>query len=239
MVDVKEKRIMDIDPMQVETLQPELFIFGETSEGTLELFPAVWWACEELVATELSTRQSGLTKLLELNAPRLSSLVAYLLATRVTEPDLGLRTQVVSALAGLLIPDTQGKAAPENVRRALRAYLIQIRMPALLALLEVGVSEPEMESNLAVLFNACPEAGLFLVEILSDRHHLLAVRCEAVRLINQVGYLEALPELERIAARLESRIAGQQGMPFAPPVPPNEGVLLEEVRTALQTLRQP
>lgn len=230
---------MDLDPMQVETLQPELFIYGETSEGTLELFPAVWSACEELVASELSARHTGLTKLMALNAPRLSPLVAYLLATRVTEPDLGLRSQVVSALAGLLITDQQGRAAPENVRRTLRAYLIQIRQPAILALLEVGVAEPEKESHLAILFNACPEAGSFLAEILSNRHDSLPIRCEAARLINQVGYLEALPELERMVARLESRIAGQQSMPFAPPVSPTEGILLEEIRAALQTLRQP
>ena len=230
---------MDIDPMQVETLQPELFVYDEISEGTLELFPAVWAACEELVSSELNIRQSGMTKLLELNAPRLSPLVTYILATRVTEPDLPLRTQVINVLASLLMTDKQGRAAPENVRRTLRAYLVQIRLPAILALLEVGVVEPEKEASLAVLFNVCPEAGGLLVEIFSDRNYALTIRCEAVRLINQVGYLEALPELERMAARLESKIAGQQGMAFAPPISPNEGMLLEEIRSALQTLRQP
>lgn len=239
MADVKEKRFMDIDPLQVETVQPELFIYGDTSEGALELFPAVWWACEELVASDLNIRQVGLTKLLELNAQRLSPLVAYLLATRVTEPDPELRSRVVSALAGLLMNDSQGRLAPDNVRRTLRTYLVQIRLPAILALLDVGAAGPEREADLAILFNACPEAGSFLVEILSDRNYSLAVRCQAVRIIKHVGYLEAIPELERLEARIESRAANQQGMPFAPPTAPNEAVLLDEIRAALQTLHLP
>ena len=230
---------MDIDPLQVETLQPELFLFGETSAGTLELFPAVWAACEELVAPEMQVRQKGLEKLLALKAPRLSPLVTYILATRVTEPDHALRKLVASALADLLLVDSQGLAAPENVRRTLYTYLSQIRQPAILALLEISLSDLDMETKLATLLNVCPEGGRILLEILSDRKNPLELRCQAVRLINRVGYLDTLPELEKLAARLESRSLGQQVMPFVPPASQSEQALLIEIQSALTSLRQP
>ena len=64
MVEVKEK-IMDADPLRLETMQPQLFVFGETTEGTLELFPTVWGACEELVSQDAVLRRGGREKLLE------------------------------------------------------------------------------------------------------------------------------------------------------------------------------
>lgn len=227
---------MNHDPMGVETLQPELFFFGETEQGSLELFPAVWGACEDLIAPELSFRKQGFDRLINLHAPRLSPLVAYLLATRVTEPDLELRRSVVSELADLMVVSIEGRVAPEGVRKTVQVYFSHIRQPAILALLEVGTCTPEVETSLATLFNACPEAGSFLVEILSDRNYPLELRFQAVRMIDRVGYLDTLPELEKLAARFESRIAGQLTMPFAPPAVQGELTLLEEIRSTLQAL---
>lgn len=238
MVEVKEK-IMDADPLRLETMQPQLFVFGETTEGTLELFPTVWGACEELVSQDAVLRRRGMEKLLELKAPRLSPLATYLFATRLADPDFELRKRVIGALADLLIFDPSGLAAPENVRRTLIACLNHMRQPTILALLEVGAADAEMETSLAILFNGCPEAGLALAEILSDRRNALGIRYQAIRLIRLVGYVDTLSELERLAVRLESRIAGQQAMPFAPPAEQDEQGLLGEIRAALFTLREP
>jgi hypothetical protein len=178
-------------------------------------------------------------KLLELKAPRLSPLVTYLFATRLADPDLELRKRVIEALSDLLVFDEGGLAAPENVRRTLNACLSHMRQPTILALLEAGAADAEMEASLAILFNGCPEAGISLAEILSDRRHGLEIRSQAVRMIKRVGYVDALNELERLAVRLESRIAGQQAMPFAPPAAQDEQGLLGEIRDALLTLREP
>ena len=230
---------MDADPLRLETVQPQLFVYGETSEGTLELFPTVWGACEELIVQDAAVRRKGLEKLLELKAPRLSPLVAYLFTTRLTEPDMELRKQVVAALADLLVIDQKGMAAPENVRRMLSAVLNQMNPVTINALLEVGAADPDMGNRLAILFNACPEAGCALAEILSERRNPLPIRFQAVRMIRIVGYLDTLSELERLEARLESRLAGQQAMPFVPPVAQDEQALLGEIRLALQALREP
>lgn len=230
---------MDTDPFRLETIQPQLFVYGETSEGTLELFPTVWGACEELIVPDVAIRRKGLVRLLDLNAPRLSPLVTYLIATRLTEPDLGLRSQVVSALADLLVIGQDGLAAPVNVRRVLTTTLSNMSPITIMALLEVGVPEASMENSLAILFNACPEAGVTLAEILSDRKNPLEIRFQAIRLIHLVGYLDTLSDLERLEARLESRAAGQQVMPFAPPPVQDEQTLLREIRATVQALREP
>jgi hypothetical protein len=165
--------------------------------------------------------------------------VTYLFATRLAEPDLALRKQVVIALADLLMIDQHGLAAPDNVRRTLAACLNQMHIFAIQSLLETSVADPDIEDRLTLLFNNCPEAGLPLAEILADRKHALEIRLQAARLIRRVGYLDTINDLERLEARLETRIAGQQVMPFAPPAMQDEQALLGEIRAALLALREP
>lgn len=230
---------MEPDPLRLELIQPQLFAFGETSEAALELFPTVWGACEELVAQEISVRSRGLETLLALDAARYSPLVAYMLATRLSDPDLELRRRVIIELASLLVFDQLGTAAPENVRHMLQATLRNLARNDILGLLEAGASDPDIEISLATLFNVMPEAGSLLAAILADRTAALDLRNMAVRMIRQVGYLDTLNDLERLASRLESRIKGQQEMPFAPPVVLDEQGLLAEIRATLLTLREP
>jgi hypothetical protein len=58
-------------------------------------------------------------------------------------------------------------------------------------------------------------------------------------LIGRVGYLDALPALERLLARLESRLHGQQAMPFAPKSSLEEAELLPDLQLTLTLLRSP
>lgn len=231
----------EMDPMMLEVLQPPLFEFGEAAPGALELFPAVWSAAEDLVSPELAARQRGLASLEEMGAARYSPLVAYLLFTRLSDADLGLRQQVIYLLSALLIPDERGFAAPEPVRRCLTTALGQMRTRSIFGLLEVLAAEPGAEGMIARLLNACPHAGHHLVDILSERKNPLAVRHAAAQLIGRVGYLDAIPALERLAARLETRRSGQQAMPFAaPPASATDEVdLLPVVNAALARLLAP
>jgi hypothetical protein len=54
-----------------------------------------------------------------------------------------------------------------------------------------------------------------LCDILAERQLPIAERKQAVHFIGQVGFLDALPTLERLATRLEARLTGQQSMAFA------------------------
>jgi hypothetical protein len=228
---------MDDDLPQSKLAQPTLFDFSQTSRDAVELFPAVWNAVEALAAPEAEVRNVALDRLLDLAAPRISPLVAYLLATRLTDPDLRLRARVVRTLGEILTKDEEGHAAPEAVKRHLTATLSQMRTRPIYALLEVAEYDPGLENHIAQIFNTCPYAGMHMANILSDRKAPLPVRLQAARLIGVVGFLDAIPVLERLEVRLVSRLAGQQAMPFAPPTGPDETELLPAVQTTLGILR--
>lgn len=225
-----------VDP---ELLQPTLFDFSDQTTGAVELFPAVWSAAEDLVSPDLPRRLKGLEKLLELNAPRLSPLITYLLATRILDTDINLRVRIVKALGELLMLDKEGHVSPEPVRKYLMTYLNQMRTRPIFSLLEVGSQYPSEEENIARLLNACPNAGRHLADILSDRNAPMAIREQAAQYIGLVGYLDAIPALERLSSRLESRISGQQAMSFAPPAASEEMKLLPTIRDTLTLLYAP
>jgi hypothetical protein len=97
----------------------------------------------------------------------------------------------------------------------------------------------DCEADVAQLLNACPYAGNHLADILADRSKTLNIRKQAAHYIGRVGYLAAVPALERLQTRLESRLSGQQAMPFAPPMGTDEVELLPFVRETLAVLRAP
>jgi hypothetical protein len=221
----------------VNLAQPTLFDFTETSSGAVELFPSVWSALEDITSPDVSTRFSGLERLQLLKAHRLSPVVAYVLATRLDDPDLALRVEILKVLGKSLSSDSNGRPVAENVSRHLIAFLSQLKENTILALLEAVELAPEMEAAAARLINYCPYAGVYLSELLSDRKIVFALRRQAVRFIGLVGFLDAIPALERMEARLASRVAGQQLMPFAAPSIPDETDLLPEVQRTLSQLK--
>lgn len=228
---------MDLESQEVNLVQPVLFDLGDTSSGVLELFPAVWGATEALASPDLSARQSGLQKLIDLKAARLSPLVVYVIATRLAEPDLHLRVQIVKVLAEVLRRDAHGQAAPEVVRQTLKQVLAQMRKRPIFELLHVVQLDPASQANVAVLLNACPHAGNHLADILANRDFSLEIRFLAAEFIGLVGYIAAIPALERLATRLESRLNGQQTMGFIQPRDDDEVNLLPAVKQALAQLR--
>lgn len=230
---------MDDNSLSTRIEQPSLFELVDVSTGAVELFPAVWNALEELISPDVKVRHLALDRLLELNAPRFSPLVAYVLATRLVDPDLALRARSIQVLGELQLPDQQGRVTPDNVLRHLSAYLSQMRTRRIYCLLEAVEFSPGIELHIARLLNACPYAGSHLVEILTDRKILLAIRRYAVRFIGLVGYLDAIPSLEKLTLRLVARLDGQQSMPFAPPLGQDETELLPDIQNALTSLHAP
>ena len=219
--------------------QPVLFELLEASIGSVELFPAVWSAAERLADPEAKTRLEALQQLVDLNAPRLSPLVAYLAATRLSDPDLEMRHQVVLVLGELLTVDKEGRTADEMVRQYITTYLSQMRTRLVFSLLQVAEKFQDADANIARLLNACPFAGEHLVEILGDRASAISIRKKAIFFVGLVGYLDAIPALERLVARLEARQNGQQSMSFVSSSSSDEGDLLPAIRQALASLRAP
>ncbi len=226
-----------MDNYPVETIQPTLIPLDSGTTGALELFPAVWSAAEALVSPVLRQRQQALAQLEQMGAPRLLPLVAYLVATRLADPSLEIRREAVRVVSGLLDKDANGRAAPERIRQAVISFVSQMRTRPIYGLLQVMQNYPEAGAGITRLLNACPYAGGHLMDLLANRKTPLGLRQQAVDLIGRVGYLEALPALERLEVRLAARSNGQQAMPFAPGDAGIEADLLPAIRRALLLLR--
>jgi HEAT repeat protein len=223
------------------TFSSQLLLFDpeNTTTDALELFPAVWSATQALTARQSAQRRAGLKQLDELGAARVSPLVAYVLVTRISEPLVALRAEVVRELGKIFQADQDGRSAPEAVLQTLKTYLASMRTREIFALLEVAQFEPAREEQVIKLLSYCPFAGRHLASILMERSAPFGVRQLAASLIGKVGYLDAVPDLERMKDRLESRVKGQQAMPFAPPLDHEEVALLPTLKSALNMLQAP
>ncbi|MFN2233816.1 MAG: hypothetical protein ACK2U1_06270 [Anaerolineales bacterium] len=225
--------------MNTDFSQLTLFELSNTVSGAIEIFPEVWSALEKLTSPDILERRDGLDCLMVLDAPRLSPLVAYLVATRIFDPNLELRYKVVDILGKILRPRETGKLASPKVRSHLKEYCMQMGRRGILMLLEVANAYPDAESKIASLFNLCSQSGENFVKIMSDRKISFELRRQAIIFIGIVGFLEAIPALEKFENRLESRMNGQKTMSFAPPSTSDENSLLPVIQTTLAMLQEP
>lgn len=225
---------MDTDP--TSTVQLPLFEYGEPVKNIVELFPAVWNAAEQLTSPEAINRQRGIDTLLEMGAQKVSPLVAYLIATCLNDPDLYLRRRVVFILADLITTDANGRQVPDEVRATVISTVHSMREDMAYGLLEVSLVDSLADQALYHIFNACPYAGKYLGDMLTEWKHPLLIRQKAIYFIGLVGYLEALPALERLLNRLEARQNGQFAMAFAPPAIKSDDGLMPNLRIAIKQL---
>ena len=129
--------------------QPQLFLL-EDSIGTIELFPSVWSALEDLTKAEEELRLNALEKLVELDAPRFSPVVSYILATRILEPIIEIRAKIVETLGKVLSPDDNGFPAPEDVRSSLHLYLSSLRTRQIYSLLQASAEYEYLEDHVCI-----------------------------------------------------------------------------------------
>lgn len=230
---------MDIDPRLINFPQPALFQLEDATVEGMELFPAVWNAANALSIPDVEIRRRAIDDLTQLGAANFFPLIAYLLTTLLDERDLELRARVVDTLADLIKPEPGSQTALETVRRVVLDQLKRMRTRQVFALLEVAQHQPELEAAVTTLLSACSYAGLQLANILSNRNAPLEIRKQAAYYIGRVGYLAALPVVERLAERLETRLNGQQAMYFAEAREEKEAELLPYLINAIHLLKAP
>ena len=206
---------MDADPIIVNNEQPDLIEFNPSNSNKAEVLPVIWEAIESLASPELMNRITGLGRIIKLDAIRQHPLVVYVLMTRITEPDIELRTRIVKLLGSILDLDLREskKAALslEAVKKTLTSALSGIRTRQIFALLQVVEFDKSAEEAVSSMLSYCSFAGGHLSQILSNRTIQLPIRRQAAHFIGRIGYLDALPALERLASRLESRRDEEDG----------------------------
>jgi len=198
---------------------------------------AVWSALEALTAPEPETRLQGFDSLLEQDVVRKSPLVVYVLATRLLEPEIQLRRRIVHCLAALISP-APGDPPPAGAALTyLHSYLSQMRKRPIFALLQVASFDPESSEQLGILLKACSFAGNQLSQIIADHAAPIPIRRQAITFTSQIGFLVAIPTLERMVRRIEARVLSGEGPGLPSSDMEDEASLLPYMIEALDRLK--
>jgi len=212
---------------------------------TPRVIPAVdaWMAGEMFVSVHIEERRRGFALLFGSEAARRSALTPQLLASRVDEPDLNLRAEIIQALADYFEIRGRQYRYPADIRAAVVGHLRKFERPQILALLDLqrAVRESLVKfkaESLACVLERIPNVSVHLTRIAGERSLALGLRCAAIELIGAVGFLDALPALEGLEVRLEGRRAGQLPMTFAPTDNPDDQQLIPALKETLRALRE-
>jgi len=230
---------MDVNPLLINIKNTDLLELHNLDSSRFEFLPLIYDAAEAVISSDRAIRWSGVERLTEMQAGRLSPLVGYLLATRLDEPDLELRVQIIKALAVLLEKDDQGQLPKSAVYQSVVGFMAGIRTRTVFSLLQAVDFDPSIEPMAAKLLGNCSFAGTHLAEIMANRNAPVAIRIQAVHFIGRIGYLDALASLERQVTRMESRRNGNNGMLGDNLDGDDEADLLASMKEALETLRLP
>jgi hypothetical protein len=207
--------------------------------------PAVdpWTAAEMFVSAHVEERRRGFAILNGAEAGRRSTLTPHLLASRLDEPDLWLRLEIVHALSDYYEIRGREYRYPPELRGAVTSAVRKFERPQVQALLELhhaareGVLALRPEA-LVRLWERLPNAAPTLARLAGDRGFPLPLRQSAIEAVGQVGFTDARPALEGLLARIEGRRAGQLTMLFAPSDWPEDQALLPALKAALALLQE-
>jgi len=173
------------------------------SEDDFEWNKEIWLAAEKLTSPRAAEREEALDYLVEHGAPAKSPLIAYLLATRLSDPDLEVRCHMVKALGVVLTNAVQGEQLPDQVLRQLQGFLAYLNKEQILDLLEVSERYLSAEESLIEIFKLCSYAGNVLSGIVNDRKISLGIRQKATYFCGEAGFLETITTLKALVMRIE------------------------------------
>ncbi len=174
-------------------------------EADFEGKKETWLAAERLVSPRAVDREEALDYLLEQGAPAKSPLIAYLLATRLSDPDLQVRFHMAKALGDVLSGGEQGEQLPAQVLRQLQGFLAHLNKEQIVDLLEVSKQYLSVEESLIEIFKLCSYAGNVLSGIVNDRKISLVIRQKAIYFCGEAGFLETITTLQVLVKRIEKR----------------------------------
>jgi hypothetical protein len=175
------------------------------SEAEFEGTKEVWLAAERLVSPRAVEREEALDYLIEQGALSKSPLIAYLLATRLSDPDLEVRCHMVKALGDVLTSAEKGEQLPDHVLKQLQGFLAHLNKEQILDLLEVSDQYLSAEESLIEIFKLCSYAGNVLGGIVNDRKIPLGIRKKATYFCGEAGFLETISTLQVLVKRIEKR----------------------------------
>ncbi|MBI3159311.1 MAG: hypothetical protein HYZ26_06915 [Chloroflexi bacterium] len=219
------------------TIQPRLFKPEKAARPqTPDDLPRAWSLLERLLNEEADARRTALTELAESGLVSQFPLVAWAIAARTLDSNADIRVKAVHLLAAALDPSAERVSRYEEIRQAVAQWLRTLDGKDLARMIGDRPNDPETRHALRTMFNLNSRAGERLAALAADRSLPLTTRKEAIHHIGVIGFSEAKPELERLSAKLQARVRGQRGMPFAPMGDSKEESLLPELSKTLALL---
>jgi len=163
----------------------------------------LWETAEGLLSPDINIRDSSLDSLKEIDGFYHSPLVASLLVSRISEPDLELRFHLIQLLGSLVDFDSLDQHLTDQALVYAKDALDQMDKSQLIRLLEVSDSYLTAERAIRNILKLSSYAGVGLSGIVNDRKLPVSVRQQAVFYCGEVGYLNSRPTLQNLVQRVD------------------------------------
>ncbi len=163
----------------------------------------LWESAEGLISPDPHLRESSLDLLKEIEGVHRSPLIAYLLISRISEPDLEIRFHLIHLLGDLVDYDSPGRHFSDQALVFAKNALDQVDKFQLIRLLEVSDSYLTAERAISNILKLSSYAGVGLSGIVNDRKLPVSVRQQAVFYCGEVGYLSSKPTLQNLVHRVD------------------------------------
>jgi hypothetical protein len=163
----------------------------------------LWDAAEGLISPDPNIRDSSLDQLKEIDGIHRSPLVAYLLVSRISEPDLEIRFHLIRLLGSLMDFESSGKSFSDQALDFAKDALDQMEKSQLIKILEVAESYLTAERAISNILKLSSYAGVGLSGIVNDRKLPVSVRQQAVFYCGEIGYLSSKPTLQNLVQRVD------------------------------------
>ncbi len=163
----------------------------------------IWEAVEGLTTPDPDVRDQALEALINIEGYNKSPLVAYLLATRISDPNIEVRFHIIQCLGRLLDFDTEGLHFSDQALIHFQEFITHLNKDQLIRLLEVANQYLSAEKALVNILKLSSYAGTGLSGIVNDRKLPFSIRQQAVYYCGEMGYLETKIMLQNLIDRAE------------------------------------
>jgi hypothetical protein len=163
----------------------------------------LWDTAEGLLSPDPNIRESSLDRLNEIDGYSRSPLIAYLLVSRTSEPDLEIRFHLIKLLGTLVDYDSPGQHFTDQALVFAQEALDQIDKPRLIKIMEVSDNYLTAERAISHILKLSSYAGVGLSGIVNDWKLPVSLRQQAIFYCGEVGFLSSRPTLQNLIQKVE------------------------------------
>ena len=167
----------------------------------------LWETAEGLLSPDPNIRESSLDNLKEIDGFYRSPLVASLLVSRISEPDLEIRFHLIQLLGSLVDYDSSDQHFADQALVFAKDALDQMEKIQLIRILEVSDSYITAEGAIRNILKLSSYAGVGLSGIVNDRKIPASIRQQAIFYGGETGYLELTPVFQNLILRIDKNRA--------------------------------